>query len=311
MATHQLTEKAQGKYHYTIGPYTQPVLRVRSGDTIVVETRDAFEGKIKDEKTRPSKVLEVPFLNPQSGPIYVEGAAKGDALAVRIESIKPRGPQPRGTCCLIPYFGGLTGTDFTATLQDPLPDLVRKVHITEEEGTRWNDRIIFPYEPFIGTIGTSPQIDSINSLTAAKHGGNMDLADVCPGATIYFPVKVEGALLYLGDGHAVQGDGEVCGVAIEFATTTTITVSVVKGWELAWPRLENDKFIMSIGSARPMEDAARIAFADLVTWMVSKFGFEKFDAYFILSQIGKVRLANMVDPNYTIGASIAKSYLPK
>ncbi|TMB08740.1 MAG: acetamidase, partial [Deltaproteobacteria bacterium] len=252
MTTHQLTEKAQGKYHYTIGPYTQPVLRVRSGDSIVVETRDAFEGKIKDEKTRPSKVLEVPFLNPQSGPIYVEGAAKGDALAVRIESIKPRGPQPRGTCCLIPYFGGLTGTDFTATLQDPLPDLVRKVHITEEEGTRWNDRIIFPYEPFIGTIGTSPQIDSINSLTAAKHGGNMDLADVCPGATIYFPVKVEGALLYLGDGHAVQGDGEVCGVAIEFATTTTITVSVVKGWELAWPRLENDKFIMSIGSARPM-----------------------------------------------------------
>jgi amidase len=139
----------------------------------------------------------------------------------------------------------------------------------------------------------------------------MDLADVCPGATIYFPVKVDGALLYLGDGHAVQGDGEVCGVAIEFATTTTITVNLVKGWDLAWPRLENDKFIMSIGSARPMEDAARIAFADLVHWMVSKFGFEKFDAYFVLSQVGKVRLANMVDPNYTIGASISKTYLPK
>src|SRR2546428_3238771 len=288
MATHQLTEKAQGKYHYTIGPYTEPVLKVRPGDTIVVETRDAFEGKIKDEKTRPSKVLEVPFLNPQSGPIYVEGAAKGDALAVRSVAIRPRGPRPRGTCCLIPYCGGLAGTDVTAALQDPLPDLVRKVHITEEEGTGGNDRIAFPYEPFIGTIGTSPQIDSINSLTAAKHGGNMDLADVCPGATIYFPVKVDGALLYLGDGHAVQGDGEVCGVAIEFATTTTITVNLVKGWELAGPRLEKEQCLMCIGTALPTDNSFRIAIPELGYRTGGAVGSEKRSAYFILSQVGKV-----------------------
>jgi amidase len=308
MADHYLTDDVQKRYHYTIGPYADPVLHVRPGDTVVVETHDAFEGKIVSEDTKPSEVLMVPFLNPQSGPIYVEGAEKGDALAVKIHSIKPRGPQPRGTTCLVPYFGGLTSTDKTATLQDPLPEIVRKVKVTEEY-VEWNDRITLPYEPFIGTIGTAPEIEAINSLTPGNHGGNMDLPDVGPGSTLYLPVRAEGALLYLGDGHAVQGDGEVCGVAIEFATTTTMTLDLVKGWTLNWPRLENDEFIMSIGSARPLEDAARIAYADLVQWMVASYGFDKWDAYLLLSQIGKVRLGNMVDPNYTMGASIAKRYL--
>ena len=309
MTEHHLTSDLQKRFHYTIGPYADPVLRVKPGDTVIVETHDAFEGKIVTEDTRPSGVLEVPYLNPQSGPIYVEGAVKGDALAVRIHAIKPRGPQPRGTTCLVPYFGGLTSTDKTATLQDPLPEIVRKVQVTEE-GVEWNERITLPYEPFIGTIGTAPQIDSINSLTPGNHGGNMDLPDVGPGSTLYLPVQTEGALLYLGDGHAVQGDGELCGVAIEFPTTTTMTLDLVKGWTLNWPRLENDVFIMSIGSARPMEDAARIAYADLIEWMVEDYGFDKWEAYMLLTQIGKVRLGNMVDPNYTIGASIAKRYLP-
>jgi len=309
VAHHYLTDDVQGRYHYTIGPYAQPVLRVKPGDTVVVETHDAFEGKVVSEDTKPSDVLEVPFLNPQSGPIFVEGAEKGDALAIKIHAIKPRGPQPRGTTCLVPYFGGLTSTDKTATLQDPLPEIVRKVTVTED-GVRWDDRITLPYEPFIGTIGTAPEIDSINSLTPGNHGGNMDLPDVGPGSTLYLPVRAEGALLYLGDGHAVQGDGELCGVAIEFPTTTTMTLDLVKGWTLDWPRLENDEFIMSIGSARPMEDAARIAYADLVQWLVANYDFDKWDAYLLLTQIGKVRLGNMVDPNYTLGASIAKRYLP-
>jgi amidase len=308
MAQHHLTEDVQKAYHYTIGPYADPVLHVRPGDTVVVETQDAFGGKIVSEETKPSAVRRAPFFNPQNGPIYVEGAHKGDALAVKIESIKPRGPQPRGTTCLSPYFGGLTGTDTTVTLQDPLPEIVRKIEVTEEYVT-WNDRLTLPYEPFIGTIGTAPEIDSISSLTPGKHGGNMDLPDVRPGSTLYLPVRVEGGLLYLGDCHAVQGDGEVCGVAIEIATVTTLTLDLVQGWTLDWPRLENDRFIMSIGSARPMEDAARVAYADLVRWMVDSYGFDRWDAYLLLSQVGRVRLANMVDPNYTIAASIARRYL--
>jgi acetamidase/formamidase len=284
------------------------VLFAKPGDTVVIETQDAFEGKIVDEETMPSEVLEFPYLNPQSGPIFLEGAEKGDALAVQIHSIEPRGPQPRGTTCLVPYFGGLTGTDTTVSLQEPLPEMVRKVDVTEA-GIAWNDRVTLPYQPFIGTVGTAPELDSISSLTPGHHGGNMDLPGIGPGCTLYLPVCAEGALLYMGDGHAVQGDGELCGVAIEFATTTEMTLDVVKGWTLSWPRLETDELIMSIGSARPMEDAARIAYADLIRWMVNDHGFDQWDAYLLLSQIGKIRLGNMVDPNYTIGASIAKSYL--
>lgn len=308
MRSHHLTEKAQGRYHYTIGPYSEPVLRVKPGDRVSVETLDAFGGKIKNEKTKPSQVLEFPNVNPLNGPIFVEGAEKGDALKIQIKSIKPRGPQPRGTTCLIPFFGGLSGTQKSPTLQEPLPEIVHKVNITERE-VSWSDRIRFPYDPFIGTIGTSPELDSINSLTPDSHGGNMDLPDVRPGNTIYLPVRVPGARLFLGDCHATQGDGELCGVAIEFPTETIITIDLVKGWTIQWPRIENKDFIMSVGSGRPMEEAAKIAFADLLSWMKEGFGFDRYDAYFVLTQIARVRLGNMVDPNYTLAASIGKQYL--
>lgn len=308
MRSHHLTEKAQGHYHYTIGPYSEPVLRVKPGDRVSVETLDAFGGKIKNEKTKPSQVLEFPNVNPLNGPIFVEGAEKGDALKIQIKSIKPRGPQPRGTTCLIPFFGGLSGTQKSPTLQEPLPEIVHKVNITERE-VSWSDRIRFPYDPFIGTIGTSPELDSINSLTPDSHGGNMDLPDVRPGNTIYLPVRVPGARLFLGDCHATQGDGELCGVAIEFPTETIITIDLLKGWTIQWPRIENKDFIMSVGSGRPMEEAAKIAFADLLSWMKEGFGFDRYDAYFVLTQIARVRLGNMVDPNYTLAASIGKQYL--
>jgi amidase len=179
--THELTEKKQGRYHYTMGPYSEPVLHIGPGDRVVVETRDAFEGKIRKESDKPTKLLEMPFLNPQNGPIMVEGAEKGDALAVHIESMVPRGPNPRGTCCMIPEFGALTGTYYTATLNDPLPEVVRKVNL-DEEWVYWSDRVTLPYRPHIGTLSCSPQIDSINSLTPDNHGGNMDLPDMGPGS---------------------------------------------------------------------------------------------------------------------------------
>jgi len=304
----QLTTKKQGKYFYTIGPYTKPVLSTKNGDTIVIETQDAFGGKLKNENTKPSDVEKLPFVNPVNGPIFIKGAKRGDTLKIIIESILPRGKQPSGTTCLVLNFGGLAGTDESPILSPPLAELVRKVPVTIE-GVKWNKNITFPYKPFIGTIGTSPLIDSINTLTPGKHGGNMDLSDICPGNILYLPVQVEGAFLYLGDCHAVQGDGELCGVAIEFPTYTTIKVEVLEKRTLEWPRLEGDDFIMSIGSVRPMENAIRIAYYDLIQWMVSDYGFDKLDAYFILGQVGQVHLGNMVNPNYTVGAFINKKYL--
>jgi acetamidase/formamidase len=305
---HYLSEADQGKFHYVIGPYAEPVMRIQPGDTVAVETHDAFEGKIKSEKDKPSQVLNFPFLNPQNGPIFVEGAEKGDALAVRIDKIVPRGSQPAGTSALVPEFGGLTGTNKTATLQEPLPELVKKFEVTEEH-VRFSDRITLPYDPFIGTLSVSPEIEAISSLVPDNYGGNMDLPDVAPGAIVYFPVRHAGAYLYVGDCHAAQGDGELCGVAVEHPTVTTLTVDLIKGWSFAWPRLETEDFIMTIGSARPLEDAARIAYRELIYWMVEDYGFDQFEAYFLLTQAGRVRLGNMVDPNYTVGARIDKKLL--
>jgi amidase len=306
--THHLTEALQGTYHYTIGPYSNPVLSVRPGDRVVVETRDAFEGKVRSEQDLPSRVLSMPFVNPQNGPIVVEGADKGDVLAVHIESMSPRGPNPRGTCAMIPQFGALSGTSLTALLADSLPEIVRKIDV-DEQGVYWSRRVTLPYRPHIGTLSCSPEIDSINTLTPDAHGGNMDLPDMGPGSITYLPVRTPGARLFIGDAHACQGDGEVCGTAVEFASTTTIRVDVIKGWALEWPRLENEHILMCIGSARPLEDATRIAYRDLVLWMESEFGFDRWDAYMMLSQCGKVRLGNFVDPKYTVGAGIEKKYL--
>lgn len=307
--TYSMNEADQGKYHYVYGPYASPVLRVDPGAQISVETHDAFEGKIRHESDLPSRVLNVPYLNPQNGPIFVNGAEKGDCIAVYIKEIRPRGPQPVGTTCLIPEFGGLVGTGDTALLNAPLPERVKKLHVDPVTGVKWNEKITIPYEPFIGTIGTSPEIEAISSLQPDYYGGNMDLPDVAPGAVIYLPVNAPGGLLYLGDCHAAQGDGELCGVAIEHPTVTTIQVDLIKGWNFKWARLENERVIMTIGSGRPMEDAARIAYRELVRWLAADFGFEEMEAYMLLTQVGRVRLGNMVDPKYTLGASISKEFL--
>lgn len=307
-ARHRLDEAMQGEYRHVYGPYAEPVLEIDPGDMVEVETLDAFGGKVRSEDDLPSRVAAPPYVNPQNGPIRVRGAEKGDALAVRIHSVLPRGEQPVGTTCLIPEFGGLVGTGATALLNEPLPERVRKVRV-DENGVYWSDRITLPYEPFIGTIGVSPEIEAISSLTPDYYGGNMDLPDTAPGAIIYFPVHVSGAYLYLGDCHARQGDGELCGVAIEQASTTVIEVDLVKGWTIGWPRIETADFIMAVGSARPMEDAARIAYRELIAWMEADHGFDRLDAYMLLTQAGRLRVGNMVDPKYTLGASIAKAYL--
>jgi amidase len=304
---YEITEESQGAYHYVYGRYPDPVLRVDPGAVISVETHDAFEGKIRFETDSPTALLNYPYVNPQNGPIYVNGARKGDTLAVLIKSIKPRGPQPVGTTIISPDFGGLVSTKDTAMLHPPLPEKVRKLEVTEEHGTRWNDRISLPYEPFIGTIGTSPEMEVVTSLQPDYWGGNLDVPDVAPGAIIYLPVNVAGALLYLGDCHAAQGDGELSGVAIEHPSVTVVQVDLIKGWTVPLPRIETDSFYMSIGASRPLEDAARMAYRDLIRWLAADFGFKEIDAYMLLSQCGRVRLGNMVDPKYTIGASIAKS----
>lgn len=307
LETRTITEEEQGSYPYVYSAAIKPILHIDPGTVVSAETHDAFEGAIQHETDSPTAILNFPFLNPQNGPIYVNGAEKGDTIAIYIESIIPRGPQPRGTTVIMPEFGGLVPTYDTALLTAPLPERVRKLEITVENGTKWNDKISLPYEPFIGTIGTAPQIEAISSLVPDYYGGNMDLPDVAPGAVVYLPVNAEGAFVFLGDCHAAQGDGELCGVAIEHPTVTTVRIDLIKNWAIRSPRLENDKFYMTVGSARPMEDAVRGAYRELIRWMAADFGFDEIDAYMLLTQCGRVRVGNMVDPKYTVGASILKS----
>ena len=296
---------------YVIGPYNEPITTVPTGEKILIETMDAFGNRISSEKDDITKILTLPYVNPLTGPIYVDGAEKGDTLVVTIHDIEEiRG---YGVSALIPDFGGLCGTVFTRTLQPPLPARIMLHPIKNGEITFSETLNIctIPYEPFYGTIGTSPELEAISSLAPGFHGGNMDAADVCPGNKVYLPVNVEGALFHIGDGHATQGDGEVSGVATEIPTRGTLSFEVIKSKVIGTPRIESDEYIMAVGSARPMEDAARIAFYELILWLEQDFGIDRFTAYQLCSQVAKVRLANMVDIQYSVVAKFPKKYLPK
>ncbi len=296
---------------WVIGPYQAPIAAVKPGETFQVTTLDAFANRIDSPGADLSKVIRLPYVNPCTGPIYVEGAEPGDTLSVRIEDIQiTRG---YAVSCIIPEFGGLCGTVFTRVLNEPLEQRILIQRITKR-GIVHDPRLKIPpipVEPFYGTIGTSPAVEAISTLSPGFHGGNMDAADVCPGNTVYLPVQVAGALLFIGDGHAAQGDAEVCGVAAEVPTVGTLTVDLIKGRAISTPRIENGEFLMSVGSARPMEDAARIAFYDLVTWLAADYGFDRIAAYQLCSQVARVRLANMVDILYSVVAKFPKRYLPQ
>jgi acetamidase/formamidase len=297
-----------GSVHYTLSPFHKPVLTISPGETVVVETVDAFGGRIKSERDLPTEKVAIPYGNPVTGPIYVEDARKGDVLIVDIKGIKPRSAQ--GATCLIPGFGGLTGTSSTRLLCQNLPAVTRICPIKNGK-VYFSEKLALPYEPMIGTIGTAPELEAVSSMTPGPHGGNMNCPDVCVGNRLLLPVSVEGGLLFMGDVHAVQGDGEVCGVAVEIPAEITATVDVVKGRKIAWPRVESSGEIMAIGSAKPMEDAARIAFTELILWLERDYRFDRLEAYMLCTQAAKVRLAQMVDPLYTVVAKFPKKYLPK
>jgi amidase len=301
-----ITEIRQpGSYSYVFSPYPEPVATVDPGQTVAIHTEDAFEGRITTEDDLPSKVLGS-YLNPQTGPIYVNGAEPGDTLAVTIESIEPA--RDWAVSVFVPYFGGLTATQATRLLHDPLPE--RLYFYELRDGVfRHGDRLAIPWRPFLGTMGTAPELEAVSALTPHNHGGNMDVRDTCPGNTLYLPVRVPGALFYTGDAHGSQGDGELCGVALEISARSVLKFDLIKGQAIDWPRIESPEKLMTVGSARPMEDAARIAYAELVDWLAADHGFDRLDAYQLLTQAGEMYVGNMVDTNYSLVAGINKSYL--
>ncbi|MGZ4890214.1 MAG: acetamidase/formamidase family protein, partial [Candidatus Angelobacter sp.] len=170
----------------------------------------------------------------------------------------------------------------------------------------------FPLHPFFGCIGVAPAGgEARTSVGPEAFGGNMDSPEASVGNTVYFPVNVPGAMLFLGDGHAAMGDGEIAGTALEVPLRGRVQVRVIKGQKISWPRFENDEYIMTVGAYRPLDDALRIAFTELVGWIHTDYGLSEMDAYELLSKVGEIHLNEMVDPNYVIVAKVKKSFLPK
>ena len=297
-------------YSYVFNPYREPIARVKPGARVTIHTDDAFESRITKKADLPSRALATAkFLNPQTGPIFVEGAEPGDTLAVRIEGIEPT--RDFAVSVLIPYFGGLTSTNFTRTLQEPLPERVWIWDLVDGGNSLVNEElgVALPWEPFLGTLAVAPDLEAITALAPGPFGGNMDVPDVKPGNTVYLPVWNEGALVYTGDCHARQGQGELCGVALEITSKVTVVFEVIKDKAIEWPRIESEEAIMVVGSARPMEDAARIANTELVLWLEHEHGYDRWDAYQLLTQAGGLYVGNMVDTTYSLVASVSKEHL--
>jgi amidase len=305
-------EVAPRDYSYVFNPYREPIARVKPNERVTIHTDDAFESRITKKEDLPSRALATAkFLNPQTGPIYVEGAEPGDSLAVRIESIVPT--RDFAVSVLIPYFGGLTSTNLTRTLQEPLPERVWIWDLVDGGDNLVNEElgVKLPWEPFLGTLAVAPDLEAITALAPGPFGGNMDVPDVKPGNTVYLPVWNSGALVYTGDCHARQGQGELCGVAMEITSKVTMVFEVIKDKAIEWPRIESDEAIMVVGSARPMEDAARIANTELILWLEQEYGYDRWDAYQLLTQAGGLYVGNMVDTTYSLVASIEKKYLSR
>lgn len=295
-----------GPYCYTYSPFHPPIATVKPGETICIHTVDAFENKMTPQVRRFADVCVYPFLNPQTGPILVEGAQPGDTLVVQIHEILPtRDHAVTGT---LPYFGGLTSTTLDPTLQPALEEQWLFLPF-ENDGIRFDSRRVIPYDPFLGTIGVAPKIEAVNALTPDYYGGNMDCVETRPGNEVWFPVQVEGAHFFTGDAHASQGDGELTGVALEIPAKITVTFELKKGYPIKWPRIVSNDFLMVAGSGRPLDAAARIAWVELIDWMVSDYGFDRMKAYHFLGQVGQMRLGNMVDPKFTMVAKCPRRYL--
>jgi acetamidase/formamidase len=291
-------------------------MRVRPGEVLDLFTEDAFGGKIRSSDDLPSRTITYPFINPQTGPFFVEGAEVGDTLAIHLIDVQPARDWAVSTT--VPLFGSLTSTRFTPTLQAPLPertwvysvDLASREVVYRALDSDHTTRL--PLRPFHGTVGVAPAaFERRNVLVPEAFGGNMDTPEACAGTTIYLGVNVPGALFSLGDGHYTMGEGEVCGVAVEGAMNTRLTVDVIKGVYADWPRLENDECIMVAGSYRPLEDAFRIAHTQLIQWISAESGLSIMDAYQLVTQGSRSPIANVVDANYTIVAQMPKRYLPR
>ncbi|MSP11636.1 MAG: acetamidase [Chloroflexi bacterium] len=300
MATHRFTPT---HYHTTIGSH-EPVLHIADGDTVITTTVDA---RGKDATNQ----VVTPRGNPQTGPFYVEGAEPGDTLALHLDHLAPNRDI------------GWSGTVIAANVVDP--EFVRS--LPENELAEWRiDRarntgtlispktslgeLTLPLAPMLGCFGVAPVLgQAINTGTSGEWGGNMDYRGFVSGVTVYFPVAVPGALVHVGDGHAVQGDGEIVGTGIEISFDVQFTVRVIKNKKITWPRGENGEYIFTVGNARPLDQAVQHATTEMLRWLQADYGMDYVAASTLLGQTVEYDLGNIFDPAYTMVCKLPKRVL--
>jgi amidase len=275
-----------------------PALTVKPGETLVIETLDGFGGRIKSDND-PFPEIDLDHVNQTTGPIEIAGAQPGDTLAAHIKRITlPR----QGVTTIFPGFG---------VLKDEFNREWKKVCQIRAGKVVFPGGITFPVHPVIGTIGVAPVTGAIGNLYPGPHGGNLDVNDITTGATVYLPVFVPGALFSLGDGKAVMGDGETNGVGIEVSMTVTVTLKLLKGERIERPRLENNRYIMTIASGKSLDAASTTALKDMLGLILERTSLTREQAYALLGAIADVRIANLVDPEITVRVAIPKRILKR
>jgi amidase len=295
-------------YHTNIGPHA-PVLRVQSGDTIVTTTVDAGGQDASGKQITPRG-------NPMTGPFYVEGAEPGDTLVVRLDKLTPNRPTGWTRKMVAP---NVVDPDYVTQLPWPGKDesTLAIWNIDNAAGTATLDdtttslgTFSLPLAPMVGCFGVAPaRGEAISTATSAQHGGNMDYRGFVEGVTVYFPVLTEGALFHIGDGHALQGDGEIVGTGIEISFDVQVTLSVQKGKRIGWPRGENADYIFTVGNARPLDQCVQHATTEMLRWLQTDFGLDPVGANILMGQCVEYDLGNIFDPAFTMVCKVPKRVL--
>ena len=299
---------------YTFGG-AAPRQRIKPGTRVVTWTEDCFDGTVKTTADLPSKVMAAGHDNPQTGPFFVEGAEAGDTIAVHLLKVEPA--RAYAVSSFGPGFGALVGNDQTAMLGPDFPETTWRYDVDAKRGVArsvsrdgkhaWD----VPLAPFLGCLGVAPAGGEVRTtIVPGNFGGNMDCPEVRAGNTVFLGVNAQGALLSFGDGHYAMGDGEIMGAAIEGAMNVEVFIELVKKKYAPIPRIENADEIMFVGSGRPLEDAARVAFKAMIGWVREASGMSEMDAYQFVSQNAKAPIIQLVDPQYTVLVKVEKGRVP-
>lgn len=274
----------------------EPVLKVPSGETVRIRTKDCFGNQLQGPEDQLGEI-DWEAINPATGPIYVEGAVAGGTLKVHIDNIE-----------LDAQTSSCTGKD-EGVCGDRFSDWATHFCKVEDGKVVWDERLSIPLAPMIGVIGVAPEGEPVNCGTPGKHGGNMDNTAIAAGATLYFPVAVDGALFGCGDMHAVMGDGEVSVSGAEVAGYATVTLTALPELSVPNPLIENDTHFGIIVSAESLDKAAELAVQQMVDLLASRTNESEADLVMLLSLVADVRVCQMVDPEKTVRFMVPKYVL--